>query len=57
MLQEYSSCDPNVTSHDPNVVSCDPDMTSREPSVSHNHSELFTTLLTTLVQLYSNTTW
>ena len=51
MLQQYSSsCGPNVASHDHDVTS------SHDPSVSHDHSELFTTLLTTLIQLYANTT-
>ena len=52
MLQQYSSsCGPNVASHDHDVT------LSRDPRVSYDHSELFTTLLTTLIQLYSNTTW
>lgn len=43
MLQDCSA------SHDPNVA-------SHDPSFSHDHTELFTALLTTLIQLHSHTT-
>ena len=50
MLQDHSS------SHDPNVALHDPNVASHDPSFSHDHNELFTALLTTLIQLYSHTT-